>query len=479
MNIGPFELAMALLLPALLGIAVLRLLGIGPRRDPVAFLGWAWIAGTLGTGLVVFGWLWTGLGTDSALLPAVAVLLLSVWCLVLARPPAPAPAPAPTHTFPRWERGIFFVVLGLGVLVVLERILVGTLIPVLVGDEGEFWALKSKIIYESGGFNADFRAALSDPMRILYHKDYPLLNPLLQVWTFAFGGQITHVANRLPIQLFALAQLLIVAGALRRVVRPLVAAALIPILLAPPLADDWSHQAMADLMVAVGAVTIFDAWHRWHEEEDPAWFRLGAVALALMLWSKNEGLFFCLCITGALIVSVLLPPRRLRAIRSRGGWRWLLLPVGVLGLHFWFNSHHGFVSAFSESEEGSLLTLFLERVADYWTVVVDFFGRELALDPSHSNLLLACFAGLVIACPLTLWRSRLCVPTAALLVAWLGFVAIFIAHPIPPQSTIQIQLQNAAPRVTFQLYACMVLWVGAAAAALSPLLRAPAPAAAR
>jgi hypothetical protein len=87
--------------------------------------------------------------------------------------------------------------------------------------------------------------------------------------------------------------------------------------------------------------------------------------------------------------------------------------------------------------------------------------------------------GLVICCPLTLWRSRLCVPTVALVLAWLGFLAIFVAHPIPPPSTIEIQMRTAAPRVTFQLYGCMVLWVGAAAATLSPLLRAPAPAAAQ
>lgn len=466
-NIGALELALMLGLPLALGAGVVRVLGIGVRTDPLAFFGWAWIAGSLGTGLVVFAWLWTGAGTGSVLGPAVVVGLLAGASAWLGRR---VPV-AEREALPRaacWERSVFGLVLVFAIALVAGRIVHGTLMPVLVGDEGEFWALKSKIIFTSGGFNEQFRQAMSDPQRIVYHEDYPILNPLLQVWAFAWAGEITHVVNRLPFQIFALAQLLVAASALLRVVRPLMAALLLLILLAPAKADEWTGRAMADLMVSVALVTAFDALHRWHRLSNGAWFGLGAVAVAFALWAKNEGFFYLVCVGGAIAVSLVFHPR---ALRSRRLWRaapWLLLPAGVLGMHWWFNARHGFLSAFSEPAEGTLVTLFLHRVGEHATTVLDYFGRQIVFNPGHSNLVPACFFALLLLAPALLWKSALRVSTLAFLFAWGGLMAIFVAHPTPPPSDILQQLRNGAPRVSFQLYAVSLLWIGSVAGLLSP-----------
>ncbi len=454
------QLVLMLGLPLLLGAALLRLLGIGIRSDPVAFFGWAWIAGCLGTGLVVFAWLWTGLGTASVLAPALAIAVLTLLAWRFGR--RVDAVPAARVRAPMLERAVFGVVLAALVVFVIERIVTGTLIPVLVGDEAEFWAFKSKILYASGGFNEQFRATMHDPLRLIYHKDYPVLNLLLQVWSFACSGRITHVVNRLPIQVFALANLLVVAGALRRVVRPGLAALLVVLLIAPSRADGWAHLAMSDLLVSVGVVAAFDAFSRWYRNSEIAWFRLGAVAVAALLWSKNEGLFYSICTGAAILLSVLPQPSLLR---SRRLWRavpWLLVPGAVFALHLWFNAHHGFVSAFSESEDGTLLALFRERFTTQLTTVLDYFARNVVFSPEHSNLLPVCFFGLVVGFPVVLWKSSLRVPTLALLGASAGLIAIFIAHPTPPPSDIMQQLVNGAQRVSFQLFPSLVLWVGAA-----------------
>jgi len=47
-----WELFSVLLVPVLLGVALLRLQGVAPRTDPLAYWGWAWIQGCLGLALV-------------------------------------------------------------------------------------------------------------------------------------------------------------------------------------------------------------------------------------------------------------------------------------------------------------------------------------------------------------------------------------------------------------------------------------------
>ena len=91
-------------------------------------------------------------------------------------------------------------------------------------------ARKAKALYDTGGLGADYAAALGADVAAP-HKDYPLLNPLLQSWVFLHRGRVTHVENRLPIQLLFVALVLALASALRHHASPGIGAALLVLVL--------------------------------------------------------------------------------------------------------------------------------------------------------------------------------------------------------------------------------------------------------
>lgn len=460
MGLAWYELLSALGLPLVLGAALLGLLGIGWRSDRIAFLGWAWIAGACGTALVVFVWLWSGLDVSSAAVPAAAVAGLALCAGWLGRRRPRAELVATTRaadTATRLERGSFGVVLVGVLLLTAARILLATLQPVVTDDEGNFWAMEAKVAWLSGGFVPAFGATLREP-NFVYNADYPNLNPLLQVWTFAHAGRLVHVANRLPIQLFALAQVLVAAAALRRLVRPAFAALLLLVLVAPREAAFQTQLAHGDLMVGLGALVALDAWLRWRATRAPAAFRLLALGLALMLWSKNEGLLYALCIALAAALAYALArdePAVQEGAPARAPWAWLLLPAAVVAMNWSFNAWFGFTSGFvaNERREAGLLALFFAQFDERFSAVTGHLARRVLLSPAHSGLVFAAFFVGVVP---YLRRREFALPAAALFLALGGIAAVFIGAP----HDVRWHLGTAATRVTFQLFPAAVLGLG-------------------
>lgn len=461
MGLPPAALALALGLPLVLGCALLRLLGVAWRSDRLAYLGWAWIAGACGTALVVFGWLWSGLARDVALVPDVLVLAAAVlaWQVGRRRPVEDLGVASPGgERGPRPERALFALVLAAVLLLTLARVLLGTLHPIVTDDEGNFWAMKAKVAFLQG-FTPGFGATLREP-NFVYNADYPNLNPLLQVWTFAHAGGIVHVANRLPIQLFALAQVLVAAAALRRVVRPGLAAALLLVLVAPAEALFQTRLAHGDLLVGLGALVVLDAWLRWRATATPAAFRLLALGLALMLGSKNEGLMYVACIALALGLARLLAPGTEPARAPRAPLRWLLLPLAVLVAGWAFNAWFGFSSGFlaNERREAGMLTLAVTQLGERFPLVAGHLLREVLLSPAHSGLVLA---AVLLAAPVSWLRREVLVPALALALALGGIAVVFLGAP----HDVRWHLDTAAARVTFQLFPAAVLSLGLLVAA--------------
>lgn len=459
MGLSALALLSLLGLPLLLGAALLRLLGVAWRSDRIAYLGWAWVAGACGTALVVFAWLWSGLDTRTAVVPgaAVAGLALLAWGVGRRRPwevLAPSPrAPPASSGGSSLERGFFGGVLLAVLLLTAERILLGTLHPIVTDDEGNFWALKAKVAWLSGGFGPAFGATLREP-NFVYNADYPNLNPLLQVWAFAHAGGIVHVANRLPLQLFALAQVLVAAAALRRLVRPALAALLLLVLVAPREAFLQTQLAHGDLLVGLGALVCLDGWLRWRATHAPAAFRLLALGLALMLWSKNEGLLYAACSAAAAALARLLA--RGGATRTAPAPRgWLLLPLAILVLNWSFNAWFGLSSGFvaNESREAGLLSLFFSQFGERFPVVAGHLARRVLLSPAHSSLV---FAALFLGVLPDLRRRESALPALALCLAVAGVTAVFIGAP----HDVRWHLGTAATRVTFQLFPAAVLALG-------------------
>jgi hypothetical protein len=472
MTLSALQLLLLVATPLLLGAGILRAIGISWRDDRLAFLGWCWLAGNLATGIAVFLWMWSEphferVGLIQSLLLAWGV---GLWFVGRKRHPEGKRDPEEAVA-PRGERALFAIVVSFVLLLLFQRIAAQASIPVLADDEAHFWALKAKALFLCGGFGEEFRALMAMPIHSL-NLDYPPLNPLLQALVYAQAGEVTDVANRLPVQLFAPALLLIVAAGLRQVARPFVAAGFLLLLAsAAPMTNLVLH-AEGDLMVAVGMVASFDAWRRWRRDRSSAWLRLAVIALALMLWSKHEGMMLLVAMVAAGLCA---SPSRLlgeiRRFRPRPGTLWALLPLVLLAttwfLNGWLETDNNFLR--NESRDESLFVLIPAQIADRTAPILAFFRDRIAFTPGHSNWIFPCFLALVIGFPLRVWRSDLRYGALAILASILGFFLVFTGLP----HDVDWHLRTAAPRVAFQLLPVTLLWVGWAAGSLFPSLAPP------
>ncbi len=366
-------------------------------------------------------------------------------------------------------------------------------------DEANFWALKAQMLFAHGGFSEAFARAASEPNR-LYNADYPLWNPCLHVWTFAHAGGLLHVWSRLPVQLFGLALVLVLAAALRRVVRPAVAALLVVVLCSVFELGSQLQRAHGDLMVGLGALVAGDAWLRWRADGHPAWRRLACLGLAAMLWSKNEGqLFLAAAAIGALLLAL---ARRLdrrpsaaalatdraqtgyrtgHAAAGRSGgrgrataWLWALLPALVLALNHAVNARYDWVSGFlsGAGREASIVGLLREQLPARAGPVASFFWREIVLSREHSGWLFLLLLSLCALFPLRALRSPAALLALVVIGFELGLMLVFVGAP----HDLRWHLTNAAQRVAFQPLALATLALGALAGTLLPAL-APRPSA--
>ncbi len=449
--------------PLLLGAALLRALGLGFSSDRLAFFGWAWVCGALGTGALLFAWMWCSPDLSSPwTMRAVLLALTGVGFWIgrkrVVQPPLEVPPAG------RGERTFFSGVVGLLFLALFVRLLLATLSPVLIDDEAEFWALKAKVLWHTEGFGAAFREEMSEPT-FVYNKDYPLLNPLLQLWTFVNAGKITHVVNRVPIQLFNVALWLILAAALRRLLRPLLAAGFLVMLFALDESHYHARLAAGDLLAATGLVCALDGWLRWRDGGG-RWFALVALGLTLVVWSKNEGLLVAFSIgLGALVVWALgrfqtEGPRGRRLPLPR-----LALPLFTLAGHVAFNEAHGFRSGFlsNPTREGNVIELLVAQGREYLPVVLGHYGTEIFFAPWHSHYALPILGVLLVLFPLQLWRSRLLLPALVAVFSVAGVIAVFVGAP----HEIDKHLRTAAGRVTYQLVPAVFLWLAAVLQMLS------------
>jgi hypothetical protein len=147
MTLGPLELLAVVLVPLLLGAALLRAQGLGPRDDPLGWGAWCWMEGSLGLVVFLSCWLWLSLQlrggwVAAGLLALGAVLVVAVLVGAGRRRPHAAAALA-GERFPRWEQALFAAVLALVLALALDRVLVASNSAVVGKDEAPIWAAKA------------------------------------------------------------------------------------------------------------------------------------------------------------------------------------------------------------------------------------------------------------------------------------------------------------------------------------------------
>lgn len=460
-------LVTTLAVPFLLGAGILRALGISFAEDRVAYGGWAWVVGSLGCAAILFAWLLTGPPPSHPWILDGLCLALAALLALLGRGRRPV-APVETHRdSPRRERILFALAVALVLAVTVQRISLGTLDPITGGDEANLWAYRGKLLFTGGVFGELHQEFASGRF---FHPDYPLFNPVLQAWTFAHFGAITHVANRLPLQMFALPLALIGAGALRRAVRPAVAALFLLLIPTLGFASEMARRAMSDGLVAVGALMALDAFSRWKSDGTRRWIWLGSLALGAMAWSKHGGTLLLFAVLCAAAVSRIGAPRP-TAAGLRDAARWLSIPLLVVATNWAVNLALGVGPSFKAQPEDQpgfaarVVGQFGERVEH----LLGFAAREIWFSPRDSNLVLGVFLILAAAAFRSLWRSSLRLPTLALLFAVSGYLAVFLGLP----DDMDYFLVTASRRVFFHVTPAALIWIALVVGLLAPSL-APA-----
>ena len=181
--------------PLALGVALLRLIGISWRNDRLAYLGWVYVSGSFVLGLLLVACVSLGWPIDPVIAPVVfSAIAAAIYALGARRPCVGASTPDPLRRERGLEWTLFYAALAIALAIVAQRIALANHLPIYSTDESHIWAAKAKALYLTQGFNQSFRELSVEHYRV-GHPDYPVLNPLLQLWVFAQAGTIVHFEN--------------------------------------------------------------------------------------------------------------------------------------------------------------------------------------------------------------------------------------------------------------------------------------------
>jgi hypothetical protein len=413
----------AVLAPALFGAGVVRRLGLDPRQDRCAFAAWSYLVGQYVFAHVTFAWLWAGQPAPGWLLPVVAAV--AGLALIGARPRGPLgePSARPPAALRRarhaWPLAVALVFVGTALA---NQFLLAGLQPVTTGDEAVIWSAKAKVLYTAPGFELGFGLGY-----YVSHPDYPQFNPLVQVLAYASSGRILHFENRLPIQCFGVALVLLLASAAVRRIGPWAASAVVVAFTATAFFPTTAW-AFADVMLACAMLATADAWLRWRETGARHWWRLACFGLAAALSSKNEGSLLAVAALAAAGCSALLQRRSARRRPLGRQWLWLAVPLAAVAAHQCFNAWFQCSNDLFDPNFGSgkgLLARIPGLLAERALPVAEYYGRML-VDPGTSRLLIVSMLAAAIA------RGRRCLGSdAAALVLFVlfglgGYMLVFV-----------------------------------------------------
>jgi len=453
---GPVEVLLLIGTPAALGACAALLLGLRPREDALAFAAWSWLLGALVVAALLFVALVAGLPLAALRwVPAVALglLLLCCWRMCRGQGAVAGPARGPGRT-------LLLVVTAACLLVTCDRILRADETVVCFGDEGTMWSVKAKALWLSGGLTPEFASLVAAPGPLDHkamreHADYPLQNPLLQLWSFALAGDVTHVQNRLVVQVFALALLLLLASAARRVAPAGVAAAAVALVALSGDFQEACGTATADILVALGLLASLDAWSRWRASGERRFLALFAACLASLAWSKNEGAMLAV-VAGAACLVTAGASGRARRVQALA----LLPAAAVMLAQALFNAAFDLHSdLFAVTADGGFLGRVGAQAAAHLPVIGRYAFHDALLDVRSGNLVPAMML-LALACfPLRL-PARAPAATATLLVGAAAYLLVYLGTP----RLIEWHLRFSLHRVLLQLAPLVVVWLAGTAA---------------
>lgn len=449
MSLGWLELLGLLGIPLAAGVGVLAWLRLPVACARLAWLAWAWVAGCLALGLFLYAWVHAQAPLSRAPLVfgALAFALLASGLRRLRSTPACAIGDAVANA-PGWERWLWRASVLAITALALSRVAASCAVPVMEGDEANYWTLRAKLLWHHGGIGTAFLADSVDT-ELIYHPAYPFFNSLLQLWSFCWAGGIDSFAARLAILACGPALWLALAGVLARCARPCLGALLLWLVALLPMSQTASRFAESDLLSALGMVVALDGWLRVRGGRREGW-RVLALGCAFFLWAKNEGaLWIAAAAAGALVAAFLPGGARLAALRPRRAWLWALVPALCVGLTLGYNAYHGFSNDLTSGDYRGkgMLSLLVEQLPARTAPVIAWFARNVWFDAASTRYAFLALLVLLVTRPAWLRRPELNAPVLAFLFACLGLLLVYVAtpHPIPQH------LETSAHRVAWTL----------------------------
>ncbi len=466
------SLVVALVLPWVLGIASVTTLGFHIRRDGPTVLAWGWLGGMFLVAVLTF--LALVLRVPLAVLPwsvaAVSAGLAAPQVIAAMRRRRDGPQP---WTAPR--AGLAYLAgIAVALIPLLHGILVTNAIPAVDGDAAFIWAAKAKLLYLEGGFTDRVGERLAFASRMMLdveHADYPMLHPLNQVWFFASCGDIRLCDARLPSQLAGLAAVLATIGAVRRVAGRLLAVLIGLVVAAGLTRATAAADGMADGIVGFCFLVAVDCACRHVESGEVRWWRLMNVALASLLWTKNEGVLLSVALVSGLVLAAALrrvPWRALRPARRTELLWGSLLVVGPT-ITLWFTTRYGLANDMlhAPSTGKSFVAAVPEHLADRGPAVLSWFVRNVVLDVENVSGIFAVWLIGTAVFARRAWTGTSFVVTTTALAAAAGIALVFIGTP----HSLTWHLETAGLRVWSQSLGVVGLALG--------LLAGPPPSASR
>jgi hypothetical protein len=386
----------SVLAPAVFGFALVRWLGLGPVHGLRFAWGVGYLIGHYVLAQVTLLWLIAGKPVSGWLLPVAAVVAAGILLRRAHRKHVAALPRVPSH----WTEWLPVVLVS---CVLLHAFLVANIVPVRYGDEAVNWASKAKVLYTTPGLD------LSTGLNLFVsHPDYPIFNPLTQVLAFASAGRVLHFENRLPIQFFAIALLLMLSAATTRRSHALPSG--LALLAFVGTSFFWlAPTAYADILLACATLAACEALLRWRETREPVFFGLGLLAMSAMVSAKNDGRLLLIALAAPFVLDLLVA--RVKAgnwgALARLRWRslgWLLVPIAAVlfqrGMNAWFMVRNELeIEAYTHGR--GMLEIILSQLAANGPVVLASYGRML-VDPALNSLLPLTF---LLAGPLA-WIAR-------------------------------------------------------------------------
>lgn len=417
--------ACAVVAPSMLGLGLVRTLGLHNSHGRRASWAFAYLVGHYALAHATLLWLALGQPVPGVVLPAAAAAT-GLWLVHRAARRSGDAAPLEPRPRASWTAALPVVlpVLVLATLL-LHDALRTNVEPVRFGDEAQIWAAKAKVLFAAPSLDLDF--ALHT---FVQHADYPLFDPLVQVLTFASAGRVLHFENRLPIQCFGVALLLLLSAATTRRAHPLLAA-LVLILFSGSQFAAGTTTIYADVMLAMATLAATESLLRLRETGERIWWRLACIAFAAMLSTKNEGSLLLLAVAGPFVVCWCLDRRRGRssALAPRD-LAWLLVPAAAIVLHRGWNAWFGLQNDLTQADADGLglFGRLLHNAAARGPDVLAYHGR-LLIDPEAHRLLPLLFAAALVVRSLVdrpRWRAPELLLGAIVACAIVGYVLVFI-----------------------------------------------------